>query len=77
MFLVFMMRLSGPVKVCKEEVESHIGHVLRLGWIRQGQYWTSCHVKGIQSFQIYLTLLFLWQRFVLSLEPDGAVGMRL
>ena len=73
MFLVFMMRLSGPVKVFKEEVESHIGHVLRLGWIRQGQLWTSC--QGNSEFSDLFNSAFFVA--AICLELDGAVGMRL
>ena len=65
MFLVFMMRLSGPVKVFKEEVESHIGHVLRLGWIRQGQYWTSC--QGNSEFSDLFNFAFFVA--AICLEP--------
>lgn len=57
----------------KEEVESHIGHVLRLGWVRQGQHWTSC--QGNSEFSDLFNSSFFVA--AICLELDGAVGMRL
>ena len=72
MFLVFMMRPSGPVKMFKEEIEGHVGHVLRLGWIQQGQHWTSCQgnseFSGLLSASLYVAAV--------CLQLDGVVGMR-
>ena len=72
MFLVFMMRPSGPVKMFKEEIEGHVGHVLRLGWIQQGQHWTSC--QGNSEFSDLLSGgLYV---AAVCLQLDGVVGMR-
>ena len=72
MFPVFLMRPSGPVKIFKEEIENHIGHVLRLGWLQQGQHWVKC--QGNSEFSDLLSTGLYVAAVCLQLE--GVVGMR-
>ena len=72
MFPVFLTKPTGPVRVFKEEVENHIGLMTRVGWIRQGNHWTSCQANG-KFAEVLSTGLYVSS---VCLQLDGVIGFR-
>eukprot|EP00434_Breviolum_minutum_P026800 symbB.v1.2.023686.t2/scaffold2188.1/size86315/1 len=72
LFPVFLTKPTGPVRVFKEEVESHIGLITRVGWIRQGSHWLPCQANGkfaeVLSAGLYVASV--------CMQLDGVIGFR-
>lgn len=69
---MFLVNPSGPVRTFKHEVECHAGNALRLGWMRQGSYWTEC--QGNKSSSVLLAAGLYIAAVCLSLQ--GVIGFR-
>ena len=43
-FATFLMQPSNPIRLFCAEVEAHQGHLMRVGWVKQGRTWIECKV---------------------------------
>jgi hypothetical protein len=71
-FATFLMQPTNPIRLFRAEVEAHQGHLMRIGWIKQGRTWVEC--QGNKDFFALLSAGLYVSACCMHLE--GVVGFR-
>eukprot|EP00435_Cladocopium_sp_Y103_P048141 s730_g14.t1 len=71
-FATFMMQPSNPIRVFRAEVEAHQGHLMRVGWIKQGRTWVECQGNK-EHFALLSAGLYV---AACCMHLEGVVGFR-
>ena len=71
-FAAFLMKPTGPIRIFKSEAKSQTGHVLRVGWLRQGSHWTECQANRTHSTMLEVGLYVA----AACMHLQGVIGFR-
>ena len=71
-FATFLMQPSNPIRLFRAEVEAHQGHLMRVGWVKQGRTWIECQGNK-ENFALLSVGLYV---SACCMHLEGVVGFR-